>query len=161
MKLITIDDKLKTILNLTFLKTLKQLETYFDKTKYLRQYVTYYAQKTQALQERKTRLLKKASIKNKSRQHHSRNTAIDDSFETEIDLFNQLQFAFNRLIFLVHFDKTRTLYIDVDASKERDFEIMMYHVKTEREIIATSSKQNEVQFIMFLSKVLSFVESKY
>ena len=95
MRLTTIDDKLKAILSLVFFKTLKQLKTYLDKTKYLRQYVTYYAQKTQALQERKTKLLKRASIKDKSRQHHSRNTIVNDFFEMKIDLFNQLQIAFN------------------------------------------------------------------
>ena len=163
--LTTAADKLEAILALAFPQTLKQLETYLGKTGWLRQYVPYYAQKALPLQERKTRLLRQAPNKGRPRQQHSRRTPVDDPSPTEIDAFNQLQGAFSRPTFLVHFDKTRVLYIDVDASKERGFGIMVYHVKPKdgQEVIVTSipPKRTDVEPIMFLSKVLSPAESRY
>ena len=61
--LFIVDDKLKIIRDLQFSRIFKHLEIYLDKIEYLRQYVAYYAQKTIALQQRKTRLLRKAFSK--------------------------------------------------------------------------------------------------
>jgi hypothetical protein len=63
LNFIIAEDKLKAIVKLSFLKTLKNLEKYFEVIKWLRDYVTYYAQKAEPLQERKTNLLKKDSMK--------------------------------------------------------------------------------------------------
>ena len=52
-----INEKLVAIQNLRFLISLKHLKMYFDKTRYFRQYVSYYVQKAKFLQNRKTRLL--------------------------------------------------------------------------------------------------------
>ena len=51
------NEKLVAIQSLRFFISLKHLKTYFDKIEYLRQYVSYYAQKAKLLQNRKTRLL--------------------------------------------------------------------------------------------------------
>ena len=125
---------MKTIFNLAFSKNLKQLKTYLRKTSFLRQYVPFYTQKTLPLQKRKTKLLKNASQKNKQRQRHNKQTSINDFSKAEIDFFNQLQSSFNRSIFLIHFDRIKILYIDIDASKKRDFDIIIYHVKRKKSI---------------------------
>ena len=158
-------DKLKAILSLVFSQTLKQLKIYLGKIEWFRQYVSYYAQKALSLQERKTRLLRHASIKGRSRQQHSRRISIDDSSSTEIDAFSQLQKSFSRFTFLIHFDKIRVLYIDIDVNKKRDYDVMIYHVKrrddVESVVFSSSSKRTDVELIMFFSKILSSVESRY
>ncbi len=161
LRLIIVDDKLKAILNFAFFKTLKQLEIYLDKIDYLRQYVAYYAQKTQILQDKKTKLLQNAFSKENFRQQHSRKTIVDNSSNAKINLFNQFQSTFNRSIFLIHFEKIKILYINVNTLKKREFEVIMYYIKIERKLSATFSTRNEIEFIMFFNKMLFFVESKY
>ena len=51
-------DKLKIIIKLNFSYTLKNLKIYLNFTEWLREFVTFYAQKTNALQRRKTFLLR-------------------------------------------------------------------------------------------------------
>ena len=52
--------------------TLKHLKTYFGKINYFRQYISYYVQKTKALQNQKTRLLSDEFIKNAIKKRHSK-----------------------------------------------------------------------------------------
>ena len=161
--LTTANEKLEAILSLRFPPTLKHLETYLGKTGYLRHYIAYYAQKADSLQKRKTRLLKNAPKKGNARQKHARTTQVDDPTEEELDSFNQLQSAFSRPSFLVHFDKSRPLFIDVDASNERGFGICVYHVKGNIVLdnVKTPPKRGDMEPIMFLSKVLSPAETRY
>ena len=162
--LATADEKLEAISKLEFPRTLKHLETYLGKTGWLRHYIPYYAQKADALQKRKTRLLKASSTaKGNGRKAFSRNTSVDASTATEIDSFEQLQSAFSQPNYLAHFNRKRQLYIDVDASKERGFGVMIYHFKFESPPLKTSPplKRHDVESIMFLSKTLSPAEEKY
>ena len=75
--LFIVEDKLKIIFDLKFFHIFKHLKIYFDKIEYLRQYVIYYAQKTVALQRRKTRLLRDALNKKRTRKMHSTRILID------------------------------------------------------------------------------------
>ena len=120
LNLIIAIDKLKIIFNFAFSQIFKQLKIYLSKIDYFRQYVFYYVQKILSLQQRKTRLLKIFFIKDKLRQQHNRRTSINAFFDVEIDFFDQLQIAFSRSTFLIHFDKTRVLYLNVDVFKNRD-----------------------------------------
>ena len=78
-----------------------------------------------------------------------------------------MQEFFIRISFLVHFDKDRTLFIDLNVSKKRDWNVMIYHVKIDRSHVNneadffTSSKRQNVEFIMFLNKILSSTEKRY
>ena len=58
LKLIISKKKLKIITILFFFKTFKDLETYFEMIEYLKNYISYYAQKAKSLQKRKIMLLK-------------------------------------------------------------------------------------------------------
>ena len=69
--LFIVENKLKIIFDLKFFHIFKHLKIYLDKIEYLRQYVIYYAQKTIALQRRKTRLLRDAFNKKRARKIHS------------------------------------------------------------------------------------------
>ena len=165
LNLIIAIDKLKIIFNFAFSQIFKQLKIYLSKIDYFRQYVFYYVQKILSLQQRKTRLLKIFFIKDKLRQQHNRRTSINAFFDVEIDFFDQLQIVFNRSTFLIHFDKTRVLYLNIDVFKNRDWNIMMYHIKRKTniklKIIDASFKNFEIKFIMFLNKILSSAKNRY
>jgi hypothetical protein len=60
LNLIIAEDKLKIIVNLSFSRILKNLKRYLEVIEWLRDYVTYYAQKIESLQKRETNLLKKS-----------------------------------------------------------------------------------------------------
>ena len=141
------------------------MKIYLDKIEWFRQYVSYYAQKSLSLQKRKIRLLRQAFIKERSRQQHSRRILIDDSSSTEINAFSQLQKSFNRFTFLIHFDKIKVLYIDIDVNKKCDYDVMIYHVKrkddVESIVFNSSFKRTNVELIMFFNKILSSIESRY
>ena len=64
---IIVVDKLTTIVNLKFLYTLKNLKKYLNLIDWLRNYITWYVQKSNLLQRRKTLFLRNFSI-NKKRQ---------------------------------------------------------------------------------------------
>ena len=63
LRLITWKNKLKIIIVLSFLKILKDLKTYFEMIKYLKNYISYYAQKTKPLQKKKIIFLKNELVK--------------------------------------------------------------------------------------------------
>lgn len=78
-----------------------------------RQYIAGYSAKAEPLQRRKTALLKDTP-----RQSFSRRTEVHEPSRTEIEAFHNLQREFANAPWLVHFDRTKQLYADLDASKE-------------------------------------------
>ena len=89
-----------------------------------------YAQKTKSLQQQKTKLLQ-LSLNNKNNQRKTCNqkTTIKSLLFKKISTYEALQLTFNCFTFLIHFDKNRILFIDVNAFKKHNFEIIIYHVK--------------------------------
>jgi hypothetical protein len=88
LEFITAKNKLKAIVKLSFLKTLKDLKKYLDAIDWLRDYVVYYAQKAELFQERKTNLLKNESIKKKSRKFFNLKILIENSSSIELNVYN-------------------------------------------------------------------------
>jgi hypothetical protein len=154
------EDKLKVIVKLSFSRTLKNLKKYLEVIEWLRDYMTYYAQKIESLQKRKTNLLKEDSVKRKSRKAFSLKILIKNSFSIEIDVYNQLQSDFNRAKWLTHYNRIRQLYADVDAFK-KNFDVMIYYIKNDIKFKKNSSSKKEMKSIFFLSKTLSFAKSRY
>ena len=72
-----------------------------------------------------------------------------------------MQDNLNKSTFLIHFDKIKRFYINIDVSQKRNYEIMIYHVKKNMKKRNRSFIKNNVLFIMFLSKVLSKTKTKY
>ena len=66
----------------------------------------------------------------------------------------------SRSSILIHFDATRTLWIDLDASKEFGFGIIIFHVK-EGTPIDRWPQRTSVQPIIFLSRLLLLAEQNY
>jgi hypothetical protein len=160
LDLITIDEKLTAIANLTFSFTLKKLKTYLKLTKYLRVYVAWYAQTSSSLQKRKTLLLKQTFTKEKSRKLFAKKISLNQSTKVENLTYEHLQHVFSDKKFLRHYSNIRKLFIDVDISKKRDVEAMIFHVKNdsdERVIF----KRCDIKSIMFLSKILISAKIRY
>ena len=162
-ELATSVEKLKAITDLSFPKTLKDLETYFEMTGYLRDYVEHYAQKAEALQRRKTALLKNSPIKGTARKNFSCRTLMENLSQDELNSYETFKADFSKPSWLTHFDVSRELYADIDASK-KGFGVMVYHRKKKMEKSESDQKppsKREVDPILFLSKTLTGAESRY
>lgn len=155
----TSEDKIKAISEKTFPEHLKDLETYLGMTGWLRHTIAGYAQIALPLQKRKTLLTKGLGrgFKGLKRKLQSTRLKYVPTFE-ERESFRILQEAFELPIFLYHFDPTRKLYIDLDASKQYGFAAIIYHVEGDPDGDFPSTK---VQPIMFLSKCLNSAEQNY
>lgn len=156
-------EKLEAITNLKFPKTLQDLEIYLGFTGWLRGYIPYYAQKSEPLQARKTAMLRLSpSNKGRSRKAFSQAKFIENATQAELDSYEQIQEAFSRSSFLVHFDYTRPLYADIDASKKWGFGAMIYHDKSDAVYPSSECpKKSDVQPILFLSRLLTDPERRY
>ena len=158
--LIAIADKIDAIKSLDFSYTLTDLELYLKLTKYLRDYVFFYAQKTEILQRRKIIFLKiSLSNKRRTRKLYSQRTIIDLLIEAEVDFYRQIQEFFLYAIFLIYFDLKRVLYINIDAFKRRDFRAIIYYLKVGADL--EKSRRNNIESILFLSRLLNFAETRY
>ena len=155
----TSEEKLAAITSLRFPQSLRELETFLGLTGWLRSSIPRYAQRANPLQQRKTDLTKKIP---KGAKGHSRkretNASQYDPTESELHSFRDLQNAFSSPTFLIHFDPSRRLYIDLDASKEWGFAAMIYHVKNDPD---GDFSRTDVQPILFLSKMLNQAEQNY
>jgi hypothetical protein len=74
--------------------------------------------------------------------------------------FLLLQKNLIKITLLFHFDKEKWLWIDLDESKKFDFEVIVFHVMKEflKKIWST---KDDIQSIMFLSRLLTSVERNY
>ena len=158
LNLTTEKKKMKVIKNLQFSKTLKNLKTYLDLMKWLYFYILYYVQIITSLQLHKTELLHqllKDSAQKTFIYHISMNFT-----SKEIKTFITLQKLFTKSIFLTHFNSVKHLYINVDTSKQYEFETVIYYVN--KDSVKTADIQwNKIHFILFLSKLLTSVKKKY
>ena len=162
-ELSTSKEKLKTIANLKFSKTFQNLKIYLEFTEWFRNYVSFFAQKSELLQMRKTALLRLSFTNKKQfRKTFSRGKIIDYVIEAKKDAYKQIQQTFARSFFLFHFDNIKALYIDMNASKKWEFEIMIYHDKSNSEYSSEEYfKKIDIQLILFLSRLLTNPETKY
>ena len=127
----------------------------------MRNYVSYYVQIAESLQNRKTILLKKKSIKNNFRKTFSKRTFINQSINAKYESYEYLKIRFSKSSFLIYFETTRSTFIDVNASKKKNFEIMIFHVQNNPKKNNVIIIKNEIQSIMFFSKILIETKTKY
>ena len=99
------------------------------------------------------------SNKNKTRKQYSQRTVLENPSDEELESYRQLQESFSNAGFLVHFDKNRMLYIDIDASKRRGFGTMIYHLKPDAN--PEKPQRTDVEPILFLSRLLNSAETRY
>ena len=176
----TAEEKIKAITTLKFPASLRDLESFLGLTGWLRNSIPRYAQRAQPLQERKTSLTQTMTSSILSDQFRQ-TTASDQASSTskrqlagparkrtstklrydptpaEVAAFQDLQNAFRSPTFLMHYDRKRRLYVDIDASKVWGFAAMVYHAKGETAMPA----KTDVQAILFLSKSINAAERNY
>jgi hypothetical protein len=150
-------DKIAVILNWKFSARLKVLEIYLEFIEWLRDYVVWYAQKTKSLQQRKIMLLRRASQKKSFRKTYFIKIMLKNSTKRELKSFELIQVVFKNSQFLIHFDIIRQFLINVDVFKE-NFEAFVYHIKQRRDDM---TKSMTIELIVFLNKILTFVEKRY
>ncbi len=128
LDLIIAKEKLKAIALLKFSENLTALERYLDLADYLREYVYFFAEVFKSLQELKIKLLKK-SLKNnsKKRKKYTNKTRII-STNKEMISFLLLQKDLIKATLLVHFDKEKWLWIDLNEFKKFEIEVIVFHV---------------------------------
>ena len=82
--------------------------------------------------------------------------------EAEVKAFHSLQQAFTSPSFLIHYNRTRPLFVNLNAFKSFEFATMIYHHK-KNSISKAFSKiiRIDVQSIMFLSRYLNTAEHNY
>ncbi len=70
---------------------------------------------------------------------------------------------FTKIIFLIYYDKIRTLFVDLDASKKRDYKVIIYYINRNKKITKYNklSRFNNIKSIVFLSKILFKIEARY
>ena len=155
----TTNEKVAAITSLRFPENLRDLEIFLGLTGWLRSSIPRYAQRTDPLQKRKTLLTKglATGVKGPARKRTARAFMYEPT-QAEHDAFKDLQEAFSSPRFLIHYDRHRTLYIDLDASKVVGFAAMVYHVKKDS---TRAVPRTDVEPIMFFSRGLNDAEKNY
>ena len=111
-------EKIVAIISLRFSLSLRDLEIFMRLTDWLRSSISRYAQRVQSLQERKIALTKSVTVSDSARKRQAIKTQLYDLTYEKRVVFRNLQIAFASSIFLIHFDRKRRLYIDLNASKQ-------------------------------------------
>ena len=159
LDLITTKEKLAVIVRLVFSQTLKNLKIYLKLIDWLRQYIFYYAQIFESLQQRKIIFLKNDFAKKNLKKKIFKNFFFDESIDAKHQAYEYLQFRFNKSSFLTYFNANKSFFIDVNVLKKRKFGVMIFHVQNNFEKKSIFLK-NEIQSIMFLNKQLFVAKIK-
>ena len=102
-------------------------------------------------------MLYKLSIKNNIKKRFSAGNRLNIFINIKRLFYKIFQKMFNKFIFLIHHDFVRQFYVNINVSHERNFKVIVYHVKKEK---ITYNKKN-IKFILFLNKILILIESRY
>lgn len=156
----TPQDKITAIAKLAFPATLADLKTYLGITGWLRRFVAYYCQLAEPLQKEKTKLLKDAPTSGYARANYAKSTRVNQDREDLQTSYQAMQSAFQDKRFLAHIDPARQLYVGVNASKQRGFRVIVYHIK-DKSKKPEDVKGNQINPILFLSKMLSPAKQRY
>ena len=127
--MIFLKKRIAILQDLFFLKTLKNLEIYLDLTDWLWQYISYYAQWTELLQNRKTASLCEDSTADQARKNYLKKTLISEISELEKMIFEFIQKIFDDFNFLHHQNFNQQLYVNLNVSKWHEFDVMIYHMQ--------------------------------
>ena len=102
-------------------------------------------------------LFYKNSTAEKSQKKYFKKTWINESFVLKHKTFEDIQKIFDKFNFLHHQDSNCQLYVDLDISKQFEFDVMIYHMQDdENESLDHIIKKNcsKVQSIFFLASFL-------
>lgn len=160
--LTTSAEKLKAIRFLTYPNTLGALKYYFGLTGYLRNYIHFYAQLAVPLQALKTALLCDAPVSGQQCQAYAFKTKLDMLTPQELASFQSIQDALSHLSTLVYHNLDKTLWIDLDASKEFDFGVVVFHTSANKTLPdGRWPSSSSIQPIFYLSRLFTAAEKSY
>ena len=113
------------------------------------------------MQERKTLLLKDSSKSNNARKSFSSRIKIIEFTKFEMKSFRFIQKTFFKSIFLINFNAKRQLYVDLNFSKEKKIDAIMYHVFDDRIFFSKYLFKRNVQSVLFFNRLLTSIETRY
>ena len=122
----------------------------------------YYTQVSELLQDRKTALLHDDSMSDQTRKNYLKKTSIINASDLEKKSFEAIQKTFDDLNFLHHQNSNQCLYINLDISKQYEFDVTVYHMLNDDDSsLDHTVKENhqKIQSILFLSKLLTDAET--
>jgi hypothetical protein len=143
---------------LKFSENLIALKRYLELIDYLRNKIYFFAEIVMFLQKLKTKLLKNSSTKARRKEFINRTRII--LINREMISFLLLQENLIKITLLIHFDKIKWLWIDLDEFKKFNFEMIVFHV-IKKFLKKIWSTKNDIQSIMFLSRLLTSSERNY
>ena len=100
-------------------------------------------------------------IAEKSQKKYFKKIQINKSSILEHETFENIQKIFDKFNFLHYQDSNCWLYVDLDVSKQFEFDVMIYHMQDDKnESLNHIIKKNhsKIQSIFFLSKLLTDAE---
>ena len=127
----------------------------------MREYVIYYFDIFKVLQNRKTALLRSASKVESARKSYISRTHLTNSISLKLKFFRLLQSVLLKLIYLIHYDFNRQLYVNLNASKKFEFKTIIYHVIEEKIKQEYYSSRIVIQSVLFISRLLSSAKTNY
>ncbi|PPJ59008.1 hypothetical protein CBER1_11528 [Cercospora berteroae] len=163
----THEEKVKAILDLPFPRTLKDLEFYVGITGWQRHYIPYFSQLVAPFEARKKHLLRLAPAnKGNPRKRYVTKTLAWNEDENLVDVrrsYNLLQEIYRQATFLHHADPNRPLYVDLDSSRHGHAAViyMVVDDPVPDPVKPLRFAATAVQPVLFLSKALSDIESRY
>ena len=104
-------------------------------------------------------MLKDASLAGNARSSYSSCTTLKDLTLNELAVYQKLQATLSKKQYLVHLNLARQLYIDIDASKEREMSAIIFHLKALS--ISNFFSCNNIEPIMFLLCLLMLAKTRY
>ena len=119
LDLVIIKEKMKVIAKLEFSRNLTDLETYLELTKWMHQYILYYAFVTELLQKQKTLLMHNTFQKENSCKMFVKKIFLKISTNQKLKFYEYIQKKFTKALFLIHHDLKKVLYMNVDISKKK------------------------------------------
>ncbi|KAG5810041.1 hypothetical protein H9Q74_014111 [Fusarium xylarioides] len=164
----TTAERVAAFAKLEFPRQLAALEQYIGATGYIRHLIPYYAKIMEPLQKRKVTLLAEGRKNdkivdgNKGKRKSYTKTTYYDPTPAEKIAFQTIQEQIAAGKGLVHLDPKKRLFLQLDASIQRGFGAVLYHVKDGyiwKE--GTHIPSNVVMPICFISKTLTAAETRY
>ena len=157
--MMTLEDRIAAIKAIKEPTSLADIEHFLGVTGYLRDKIPGYAAVAAPLQARKTTMLKGAPVEGQARKNFARGQRTELT-DQERKAFQELKNLIARREAMTHFQPSRPLYIDLDASKD-GFGVMVYHLEGNTWNESIPPPRTRIQPVAFLSKATSSAESRY
>ena len=105
-------------------------------------------------------LTKGLNTKGPARKRTTIRLSLREPSKFEVDTFKDLQEAFRSLTFLLHYNRNRILYVNLDVFKVVGFAAIVYYVKGDPDRLKPFVRTN-IQPIIFFSRCLNVAEYNY